>query len=177
MTASASQNNLGTVLPNAGGSFAIAESEIQANVIGSTTINPIVLQHLSVPLTAAQLIAMFGTPVQIIPAGATGSAIVVHDVLFNFTAGGTQFTGGGVSALQYGTTDHSGGTLITPTIAASVVTSASSSSTTVGCTNAAAAITVPTATGVYISNATAPFAAGNGTAFVDVWYSVVPSGV
>ncbi len=173
MTASASSNNLGTVLPNAGGSFAIAESEIQAAQIGTTVTKPVFLQYVAVTLTAAQVLAMYATPVQLIPAPATGSSIVVSDCMIRVTAGATQFASGGVVAPQYANTVHGGGTLITSTLAASVVNAATSADTQLGLVAAAADLTIPQATGVFLSNPTGAFTTGNGTLTVFLWYRVV----
>jgi hypothetical protein len=126
-------------------------------------------QHITVPLTSAQLIAMYTTPVLLIPAGAAGTNIIVDQCLFTMTTTATAFTGGGVVAPQIGTTAHGAGTLTTGTIAAAVVTAGAGTSYT---SVIPAAFTGTAATGLYISNQTAAFAAGTGSAVVDIWYVV-----
>jgi hypothetical protein len=142
--------------------------------IGSAALNPLVLQVATVQLTAAQLIAMKTTPVSVLPAPGAGKVLIIDAISFQFKNGGTQFTGGGAISFQY----H--GTAITPhtgTVAAAVVQAAAADVQYLG-PNTSAAIDLQTAInlGLDITNATAAFAAGNGTAIVTVWYSVLSLG-
>jgi hypothetical protein len=129
----------------------------------------VTIQHVAVPLTAANLIAMYTTPVQLIPAGAAGTNIVVHKVMFKMVTTATAFTGGGVLEFQLGNTANGAGTATTATIAAAVVTAGAGTSYT---TVIPVSYTSTAATGLFISNQTAAFAAGTGTAVVDIWYSI-----
>jgi hypothetical protein len=93
-------------------------------------------------------------------------------VLFEITRTATAFTGGGVVSLQYHTTTtsvpHAG------TIAASVVTGAAGTvQTYLGPNVGANGLVIPANEGIDITNATAAFAAGTGTAKVFVKYRVV----
>lgn len=130
---------------------------------------------VEVPLTAAQIIAMYAAPVLVVPA-ISGKEILVDSVELVMTRTSTAFTGGGAVSVQYNTTANGAGTSVqASTIAASVVTGAAGTTYT----------TRPPATlsdiasasiqgiGLYISNATAPFAAGTGTATVRVTYRVM----
>lgn len=133
------------------------------------------IQHKTVALTAANLIAMYAAPVVILPAQGAGKSIIVTRLAFTITRTSTAFTGGGAAIFQYGTTVNGGGTqALDSTLASTVITGAAG--TTVTARNGAvisdlAAATIQNA-GLYISNATAAFAAGTGTAAVDVWYVV-----
>jgi hypothetical protein len=131
---------------------------------------------LQLTLTAAQLIAMYAAPVAIILAKAVGVGIVIDQIVFQMKATATAFTGGGIVTFQYGVSVHGGGTLVhAGSIPAAVITagSAGSTLTLLSPTAAASGLTVPTdgttASGLYISNATAPFAAGTGTGIVTVF--------
>lgn len=133
------------------------------------------VQHKTVALTAANLIAMYTTPVAILPAPGAGKSILVTKLGFTITRTSTAFTGGGAVIFQYGATANGGGTqALDSTMATTVITGAAGA--TVTARNGAvisdlAAATIQNA-GLYISNATAVFAAGTGTATVDVWYVV-----
>lgn len=141
-----------------------------ANVLlDQGVVSAVTIQHVAVPLTAAQLIAMYTTPVALIPAGVAGTNILVHKCMFTITTTSTAFTGGGVVAPQIGSTAHGAGTLTTATIAAAVVTAGAGTTYT---TVIPVSYTGTPATGLYISNQTAAFAAGTGTAVVDLWYSI-----
>lgn len=128
----------------------------------------------TVALTAANLIAMYTTPVEIVPA-VTGKAIVVDSVDFVITRTATAFTGGGVVAVQYDATANGAGTATTATIAATVVTGTAGTTYTsripvvLSDVDSASIASI----GLYISNQTAAFAAGTGTASVKVRYHLV----
>jgi hypothetical protein len=129
-------------------------------------VNPV-----SVSLTAAQLVAMEAAPVSVIAAPGAGFAIVIDSVLLEMTTTSTVFTGGGAVSFVYhgtGTAVHAG------SIPASVVTAAAGVSyTLLGPAAATTGTTAPANTGVDITNATAPFAAGTGTAKVKLKYRVI----
>lgn len=126
-----------------------------------------------VNLTAAQLIAMYAAPVLVVPAVA-GKAILVDSVEFVITRTATAFTGGGVVAVQYDSTVNGGGTATHATIAATVVTGAAGTTYTQRIAAVAGQSDIASASiagkGLYISNATAAFAAGTGTAVLTVRY-------
>lgn len=129
----------------------------------------------TVALTAANLIAMYATPVQVV-AAVQGKAIIVDSVDFVITRTSTAFTGGGVVAVQYNSTANGAGTSVqASTIAAAVVTGAAG--TTYSNRQPSVLSDVATASisgiGLFISNATAAFAAGTGTAVVTVRYHLV----
>lgn len=132
-------------------------------------------QTVEVALSAANLQAMYATPVLVVPA-VSNKAIVVDSVEFIMTRTATAYTGGGVVSVQYANTANGGGTSVqASTIAATVVTGAAG--TTYSTRPPATLSDVATASikgiGLYISNATAAFATGTGTAVVRVTYRTV----
>lgn len=131
-------------------------------------------QMVSVSLTAANLIAMYTTPVAILPA-LPGRSYVVDSVEFVMTRTATAFTSGGVVALQYDSTANGAGTATHATIAASVVTGASGTTytTRIPVVQSDIASASIVGKGLYISNATAAFATGTGTAVMKVRFHVL----
>lgn len=129
----------------------------------------VTIQHVAVPLTAAQINGMYAAPVLLIAAGAAGTNIVVHHAMLSMTTTAIAFAGGGVVAPQIGNTIHGAGTATTATIAAAVVTAGAGTTYT---TVIPVSYTSTAATGLYLSNQTAAFTMGTGTAIVDVWYSL-----
>lgn len=131
---------------------------------GSVTVN----------LSAANLIAMYATPVSIVPA-VTNKAIIVDSMEFIITRTSTAFTGGGVVAVQYANTANGAGTATTATIAATVVTGAAGKTYTARIPVVQSDIASASIAGIglYISNQTAAFAAGTGTAVVKLKYHLV----
>lgn len=128
----------------------------------------------TVSLSAADIIAMYATPVAIVPA-VPGKAIILDSMEFDITRTSTAFTGGGVVAVQYNSTANGAGTATTATIAATVVTGAAGRTITARIPVVQSDIATASITGIglYISNATAAFAAGTGTATVKVKYHLV----
>lgn len=127
-----------------------------------------------VDLTAADIIAMFTTPVVVVPA-VSGKAIFVDAVEFDITRTSTAFTGGGTVAVQYDSTASGLGTATHATIASTVVTGSAGETRTyripvVLSDIAAASIE---GKGLYISNASGAFAAGTGTARLTVHYHMI----
>lgn len=125
----------------------------------------------TVNLTSAQIIAMNATPVSVLPAPGAGLALIIESILFEMTTTSTQFTGGGVVTFPY----H-GGAVAThagSVPAATVTTTAGTTNTLLGGAVAANGTVVPANTGVDVTNATAAFAAGTGTAKVQVKYRIV----
>lgn len=133
------------------------------------------IQHATVALTAANLNGMYAAPVQILAAPGAGKSIVITKLVFTITRTATAFANGAAAIVQYGSTVHGGGTqALDSTLASTVLTG--SAGTTVSARNGAvisdlAAATIQNA-GVYISNGTAAFDTGTGTAVADVWYVV-----
>jgi hypothetical protein len=133
-------------------------------------------QTTEITLTAAQIIAMYTTPVLVVPA-VSNKAIVVDSVEFIMTRTATAFTGGGVVSVQYKATAAGAGTSVqASTFAATVVTTAGagvSYSTRPPATLSAVATADINGIPLYVSNQTGVFAAGTGTARVRVTYRIV----
>jgi hypothetical protein len=158
------QNSAKSVLfnVNVDGSIAIS---------GATKVQEYVVQ---VPLTAAQIIAMYTTPVTILPAPAAGTAILVSQIAVELDLTATAFTGGGVVHFYYhGQTAE----IMAQTIAAATVNGGTGQSIYIlePVQTAGGSVVTP-AVGIDITNASGVFATGTGTAKVTVWYSLVTLG-
>jgi hypothetical protein len=127
-----------------------------------------------VDLTAAQIIAMYTTPVEVVPA-VSGKALFVDAVEFDITRTSTAFTGGGTVAVQYDSTAAGLGTATHAVIAASVVTGSAGETRTyripVVLSDVAAASIE--GKGLYLSNVDGVFASGTGTARLTVHYHAI----
>lgn len=139
-----------------------------ATPVGVADLDPSVLQKAVVTLTAAQIEAMFATPIAILPAPAAGQVLAIDQIIVQTKPGTTQFSGGGAVSFQY----H--GTAVAPhssSIPAATINSATASENIVP--PPTGVIQAPAATGIDITNATAAFASGNGTVVVTVFYSII----
>jgi len=152
-----------TVRVRLNGAFPAAQEAIDSSIAATATV----------ALSAAQLIAMGTVPVSILAAPGAGKAILVKEILFEMTRTGTAFTGGGAINFQYHTTTgsipHSGA------IPASLVTSggAGTAQTALGQNTGSNGLVIPANEGIDITNATAAFATGTGTAKVLIKYRIV----
>jgi hypothetical protein len=121
-------------------------------------------------LSSAQLASMFTTPISILPAPTPNRALIPFYCTFVMYAGSVAFTGGGAVNLQYHTN-----TSIAPfasTVPASVVTEATPG-TYPYYLDPTAGFAPPLVDGIDVTNASAPFAAGNGSAKLYVSYIVL----
>lgn len=138
-------------------------------ITGAVTQNGNVKQTITVTLTAAQIIAMGTTPVELIAAPGAGKCIFVDNISFKMVTTATAFTGGGAVEFRY--TDASG-TKVTADVAAAVITAAAGSSWT-NVRGIEASLTGVVNAAIVISSASAAFAAGTGTASLVIEYHVV----
>lgn len=149
------------------------EKSVLRGTIGiqASELDQSILQKAVVTLSTANITGMNGTPVSILPAPGARMVILVDSIHLQTNPGATQFTGGGAVTLQYhGTTTdpHSSN------IPAATINSATASNNLLP--PPTAVVQVPTNTGIDITNATAAFATGNGTAIVTIWYVIVALG-
>lgn len=119
----------------------------------------------TIVLSSAQILALFATPVVVIAAPLAGLIAIVDRLLFQMLATATQYASGGVVTLQY----SGGAAVLTGSIAAAVVNSASVSYTTL----VGAGVTGLAATAITVSNATGAFTTGTGTAKLQIDYHLV----
>jgi hypothetical protein len=170
----ASRYAIGCEMVNTGNSEVYLNTGTVAVPVWSETSGVYNTLSASITLSAAQIIAMYATPVVVLPA-ITGKGYVVDSMELDITRTASAFTGGGAVAVQYDSTANGAGTATTATIAATVVTGAAGRTLTaripVVQSDIASASII--GKGLYISNATGAFAAGTGTAVVRVKYHLV----
>lgn len=136
---------------------------------GSSDINPLVVQYISVPLTSAQILAFNSAAVQVIPNPGANFATIVTDFVVD-VAGGTAYAAGGTVGLYYGGTN----TFIAGSISTQFT---STTGSTVYLSGPTSALAVVTGTAVVVGMAgTTAFTTGNETATVQVWYATIPTG-
>lgn len=143
--------------------------------VTSAKIASNVIQQAQVSVTAAEFKGMYVTPKALVAApGVATSQHLLLDARVFLDYGTTQFTGGGAVYVQYDSTTLGAGTKASATLAAAGFTGAVADST--GQFAGAQAVAAASTTlnkGLYLSNDTAAFAAGDSTFKVDVWYATV----
>jgi len=142
--------------------------------VSSDDVDPALIQTVSIDLTAAEIIALYTTSIEVVPAIA-GKSIILDSVVLDLTGTATQFTGGGVVNLQYDDTVNGAGLKVHADIAASVITGATARTQTlrIPLNLTSIATAAITGLGLYIGAQTAVFAAGTGTAKVIVNYHTI----
>lgn len=154
---------------------AVTTPKIADDAVTSAKIDPTVLQYVAVPLTAANIIAMNATPVQVLAAGGANTVHLVEHACLMMTYGTTQFTGGGAIGLQYGNTAALAGEAASSTIAAANIQGAASTMDMVEGALSSGAFTAVANLGLFISNLTGAFAAGDSNFVLHLWYRTVPT--
>lgn len=130
------------------------------------TVGTNLIKLATITLSAAQIIAMNGAPVTLVPAPGAGKSIILRHLVLRSTRTSTAFTGGGASVVQY----HTGAVAATNTIAAATFTGAAGVQDVL---RVAIDVSPVQNDALEITNATAPFAAGTGTAQVFCYYQIV----
>lgn len=139
--------------------------------IANEWIRDDLMKYVAVPLTAQNILDMFGAPVQLIAAPGANKAIIVHDLVFEMKRSATAFANGGAVSIEYG----DGGDDVVATIAATVITGAAGTtlSTRVMADLSDIALASIENSNLRITNGTGAFITGTGTAEVHIWYSVI----
>lgn len=124
-----------------------------------------------VTVTSAQILAMNAAPVSVLSAPAAGFALVVNNILVEIITTATPYANGGVVTFVYhgGSVACHAGSITAATITAGAGTVFNQ----LGPAVQANGSIVPSATGIDVTNATAPFITGTGTLKVFFEYSVV----
>lgn len=133
---------------------------------GNPSPGAALMLYKAVPITAAEIIAMFTTPKTLIAAPGLNKTIVVHKVMLRVTRTSTQFTGGGTVVANYAT----GPVAAINTIPAANITGAAGI---IDASRAGIDAANVENDAIVLTNATAVFATGTGTAVAHIWYSIV----
>ncbi len=150
---------------------------VDSGISGASIATALKSQTAIVTMTAAQVIAAYATPFLIVAAPASGFALMPTACQI-ITVVSTAFTSGGIAQLQWGNTNHAGGTVAldatTPT--AEITAATSQIYTQYGVpTTTVTAIATANGLGLYFTNATQAFATGTGsTVTIAVTYMTVP---
>lgn len=155
---------------------AITGAKIANNAVDYAQLALDVAATVTVSLTAAQIKALYDTPVQLVAAPGSGKLIIIDSILWDVAFATTQYTAGGVIAAQYGNTVHGAGPIASGTLAAATLNAVAASSFLSNGGIAGGLDVTKTAslnTAVYLSNQTADFATGDSTATLYVKYRVV----
>ena len=127
-------------------------------------------------ISAANIVAMFTTPVEVVAAPGAGKALQFVDAVLVYDYDTAAYTGGGDITLEY-----SGGAAVSSTIAAANGFGAAGDKVfSMANLDAAGGYTMPVNTGIDITNATGVFVAPTGAAGVGrlkVTYRVVTTGL
>lgn len=135
---------------------------------GGIALTPnVTLYTKEVNLTAANLIAMNGTPVTVVAALGTGYAFDFDSAVLIYDSTATAFTSGGAITINY-----SGGAAVSTTLAATFLTGAGDKVWNLQKVEGTVGFTMPVNTALVITNATGAFATGTGVCRLQITYRV-----
>lgn len=167
--------NVGAGTAQAGASFSLS-APLPDNLGVDSVVWNLVMggqRFVSVPVTAAEIIAMYTTPKLLVPAPGANNILILDKCELVLTYGGTAFASGGVSHIQWDDTTAGAGVIASSTLTAANLQATAS---TVLVYNGGI-VPAPFATcvnqGLYLSNVTGVFATGNSTCVANVRYHVV----
>lgn len=172
MSGDATISNTGVLTIGAG---AVTGSKIANNAVDYAQLALDVGATATVTLSAAQIAAMYTTPVQIVAAPGSGKLILIDSILWDIAFVSAQYTAGGAIQAQYGNTTHGAGPAASASIAAATLNGVAASGF-IANGSGAATLNAPATvenTAVYMSNATQAFATGDSTVNLYIRYRIV----
>jgi hypothetical protein len=125
-----------------------------------------------VVLTSAQILALFTTPIQIVPAPAAGFHINPVKAVLRTNPGATPYASGGIIQLALGA---SAGAVIGTIAAATIITATTAQVSTLIPNTWTTSKVLSDAQPLVVNNATGAFITGNGTLSITVYYTVEPT--
>jgi hypothetical protein len=139
-----------------------------------TSLNSLIGNYnIQVALTAAQVIAMYATPVLLLGAPGAGLMNVLNRMSIGVDYGSAQYTSGGAILAQYKSTANGAGTAASATLAAATLNAVAADTV----LNVAGVASIANANAVnqplYLSNQTGAFATGDSPVIVSLNYSVI----
>jgi hypothetical protein len=152
-------------------------ANVQANI---SALSPLLPNYITKTLSAANIAAMFATPVEIIAAPGANKLINIISVVWELDWGSTLYLLGGPTGLQYGNTANLAGPRADQSgITATTLLAANTNQILLDFGGAAAIAGVPSAAsdmvnkGIFASNTIAAFTTGNSTINLYITYNIV----
>jgi hypothetical protein len=173
LSGDATMSNTGVLTIAAG---AVSGSKIANNAVDYAQLALDVGAQATVTLSAAQIKALYDTPVQLVAAQGAGTLIIIDSILWDIAFVTTQYTAGGVLAAQYGNAAHGAGPVASGTLAAASLNGVAANGFLSNGGVAGTLSVTKTASqnvAVYLSNQTGDFTTGDSIATLYVRYRVV----
>lgn len=152
------------------GTGVISSTNLATGAVTSAKMADDLVHSASVTLSSANILALSATPISLVAAPGAGKIIIVEGILFKMIRTGTAYANGG--ALEFRYTDGSGAK-VSADVAAAVVTTGGAGTAYAHVGGIEASLTPVADAAIIVTNATAPFITGTGTATVSVKYRIV----
>lgn len=133
------------------------------------------LVYTTVAVSAAEFNGMYAAPKLLVAAGGANTLLVLDKLELVMTYGTTPFADGGVAAVQWANTANGAGVIASSTLAAATFQAAASTTFTFNGGVVAAPFATTVNQGLYLSNITGAFTAGDSDMVAHIWYKVIPT--
>lgn len=150
----------------------ISSSNIQNGAIGSAQVASNLIKYTTVPITSANILGMYATPVTVLASAGVNTMILVDKMALSMTFNSIGYVGGGGVALQYGSAAHGAGEPASGAISPNDIQGGSSIVNMVDGTSNAF-FTDASNISLYLSNTSAAFTTGNSAAVLHLWYRII----
>jgi hypothetical protein len=155
--------------------LAVTTGKLADNAVTSAKMDPLLLQYVAVPITAASFNGAYAAPVQLVAAPGANKLLVLDQVQLLLTYGTAAYAAGGVAAVQYDSTVHGAGVIASTTQAAANFQVTASTGIVFNRGVVAETFTTCVNKGLYLSNITGAFTTGDSAMVAHCWYRAIPT--
>lgn len=153
-----------------GAASAVVAADIAPGAVTSAKMADDLVHSAQVSLSSANILALSATPITLVAAPGAGKVVIVESILFKMVRTATAYANGGAVEVRY--TDGSGAK-VSADVAAALITTGGAGTAYAHVAGIEASITPVANAAIIVTNATAPFITGTGTAVVSIKYRIV----
>lgn len=155
--------------------LAVTTAKIANNAVTSAKIDPLLIQYVAVPVSAAQFNGAYAAPKELVAPAGANTLLILQQAQLLMTYNSAAYAAGGVTAIQYDSTVHGAGVIASTTQAAANFQATASRGFVFNAGVNDEVFTTCVNKGLYLSNITGAFTTGDSAFVAHVWYRVIPT--